>query len=275
VTDTIVTERQGEVLVITLNRPDRLNAWTPHMASELAEAIEQGNRSADVGAIVMTGAGRGFCAGADMEDTFAKRIAGQDPGEDTAGGQGGMPASLDWVSLCLDAKPLIAAVNGACVGIGITQILSFDVIIASEKAKFGIGFIKVGLVPELASTRFLTHRMGPGQARMFALSGDLWSADQALAAGLVDRVVSADALMDEAIGLAARIATNPAPQLQWTKSLLAANALEPDLAVVQGRESALLRDCWASVEHAEAVQAFQEKRAPVFPPRAAPAATSF
>ena len=265
--DTVLTEQRGEILLLTLNRPDRLNAWTPRMAAELAAAIAHANESPEIGAIVMTGAGRGFCAGADIEDTFATRIAGEDPGEDTAGGQGGMPAAVDWVGLCMSSKPLIAAVNGACVGIGLTQILSFDVIVASEKARFGIGFIKVGLIPELASTRLLTERMGPGRARMFALSGDLWPAPDALAAGLVDKVVEADQLLEEAVGLAGRIAANPAPQLKWTKQLLTANALEADLRTVQARESEILRQCWASPEHAEAVKAFREKRAPVFPPR--------
>jgi enoyl-CoA hydratase/carnithine racemase len=267
VPETILTEQRGEVLLITLNRPERMNAWTPQMSVELAEAISSANRSPDIGAIVMTGAGRGFCAGADMEDTFAKRISGEDPGEDTAGGQGGLPASLDWVGLCRSSKPLVAAVNGAAVGIGLTQILSFDVIVASERARFGIGFIKVGLVPELASTRLLTERLGPGRARMLALSGDMWTADQALSAGLVDAVVAPDELVEEALSLAGRIAANPAPQLQWTKHLLDINSFEPDLHVVQQRESEILRRCWASAEHAEAVNAFIEKRTPVFPPR--------
>ena len=264
---TVLSEQRGDVLLLTLNRPDRLNAWTPRMGAELAAAIDGANNSPEIGAVVMTGAGKGFCAGADFEDTFATRIAGNDPGENTAGGQGGMPASVDWVGLCSTSKPLIAAVNGACVGIGLTQILNFDVILASDRARFGIGFIKVGLVPELASTRFLTQRMGPGRARLFALTGDLWSAADALAAGLVDKVVEADRLLEEAVGLAQRIAANPAPQLEWTKHLLSRNALEADLRAVQDRESEILRRCWESPEHAEAVTAFREKRAPIFPPR--------
>ena len=267
---TVLTEQHGDVLLLTMNRPDRLNAWTPQMGADLAAAIGEANRSPEIGALVLTGAGRGFCAGADFEDTFATRIAGEDPGENTAGGQGGMPASVDWVQLCAGSKPLVAAVNGACVGIGLTQILNFDVIVASDRARFGIGFIKVGLVPELASTRLLTQRLGPGRARLFALSGDLWPAGDALAAGLVDRVVDADQLVEEALGIAARIAANPAPQLRWTKQLLLQNALEPDLRAVQERESEILRRCWESPEHAEAVKAFQEKRPPVFPPREAP-----
>jgi hypothetical protein len=105
------------------------------MAVEQAAAIDEVNADPKVGAIVMTGAGRGFCAGADMEATFKSRIDGVDPGEDTASGSGGMPASLDWVGLLRRSKPLVAAVNGAAVGIGMTMILPFDVIVASGEGE--------------------------------------------------------------------------------------------------------------------------------------------
>ena len=137
----ITYETRGAVALITLNRPDKLNAWTPPMGMEQADAIARANADPAVGAIVMTGAGRGFCAGADMEATFKSRIDGTDPGGNTAGGQGGMPAGLDWVKMARDSKPLIAAVNGAAVGIGMTMILPFDVIIASDKSKFGMLFM--------------------------------------------------------------------------------------------------------------------------------------
>lgn len=266
----IENEMRGEVLLITLNRPDRLNAWTPAMGDELARAIAAASDDPGVGAVVLTGAGRGFCAGADMQDTFSKRIAGDDPGADTGSGFGGMSAGLDWVQLCRTAKPLIAAVNGACVGVGLTQILSFDVIVASRAARFGMGFIKMGLVPELASTRLLADRVGPGRARALALTGDLWPAEQAFAAGLADYLEEPDDLMERALGLAARIAANPGRQVQWTKELLTVNALEADTARIQERESALLRRCWESAEHAEAVAAFIDKRPPAFPPRPTP-----
>jgi enoyl-CoA hydratase/carnithine racemase len=242
------------------------------MAEELADAIEGANRDAGVGAIVMTGEGRGFCAGADMEATFGVRIAGEDPGANTAEGQGGMPAGLDWVDLCRRSKPLIAAVNGAAVGIGMTMILPFDVIVASDKARFGMFFIKVGLVPELASTHFLVQRMGFGRASEMCLSGRLWSAEEVLAGGLVERVVAADALLTDAVDVASTIAGNPAPQLQMIKQLLTANAVAGDLHEVQKHESKLLRECWATPEHAEAVAAFTAKREPHFPPRSAPVA---
>src|SRR3954468_10121796 len=263
----IRSERRGEVQLVTLNRPDRLNAWTPRMAEELADAFTAANDDADVGAIVVTGEGRGFCAGADMEATFSVRIAGGDPGANTADGQGGMPAGLDWVQLCRDSKPLIAAVNGAAVGIGMTMILPFDVLIASDAARFGMFFIKVGLVPELASTYSLTQRMGFGRASEMCLSGRLWSAAEAHAGGLVERVVPGEQLLEDALELATTIAANPAPQLQMIKQLLTQNGTDADARAVQRRETELLRECWETPEHAEAVAAFMEKRAPRFPPR--------
>jgi enoyl-CoA hydratase/carnithine racemase len=263
----ITTQTRGEVCLITLDRPARLNAWTPAMADEIAAAVAKANADPNLGALVMTGAGKSFCAGADMEETFGKRIAGIDPGIDTATGYGGMSAGLDWVHMCHSAKPLVAAVNGACVGIGLTQILPFDVIIAGQSARFGMGFIKVGLVPELASTRMLAQRVGPGRARALALTGDLGPAEQAFRFGLVDFLTADDDLLDDTLSLAGRIAANPAPPVQWTKELLTLNALEPDDSLVQDRETELLRRCWASEEHAEAVAAFMEKRKPVFPRR--------
>ena len=252
------------VAQITLDRPEKLNAWTPQMAVEQADALRRANDDRSVGAVVMTGAGRAFCAGADMELTFKSRIEGRDPGEDTAGGQGGMPAGLDWVRLVRESKPLIAAVNGAAVGIGMTMILPFDVIVASEKARFGMLFIKVGLVPELASTHFLVQRVGLGKASEMCLSGRLYGAAEAAACGLADRLVEPEKLLEAARELAREIAANPDPQLRMTKALLTQNASATDLDEVQRRESEMLRACWKSPEHAEAVQAFLDKRPPRF-----------
>ncbi len=255
----VLIEQRGAVLLLTLNRPDKLNAWHPGMGRTLMAAIEDANADPAIGAIVMTGAGRAFCAGADVSAVFDQprdEAEGDDPGAGVR--------AFDWVGLSARSKPLIAAVNGIAIGVGVTQILNFDVIVASDAARFGIGFIKMGLVPELAATRLLTQRMGPGQARRFTLSGDVWSAEEALAAGLADQVVPADALLDEALGFAGRIAANPPPQLLWTKQLLADNAFETDLQLVQERELATVQRCFASPEHAEAIQAFMEKRAPKF-----------
>jgi enoyl-CoA hydratase/carnithine racemase len=257
-------ETRGPVALVTLDRPDRLNAWTPRMSEEQAHAIERANADDGVGAIVMTGEGRGFCAGADMSDTFQTRIDGVDPGANTAEGSGGLPAGLDWVRLVRESKPMIAAVNGAAVGIGMTMILPFDVIVASEKARFGMLFIKMGLVPELASTHFLVQRMGFGRASEMCLSGRLYGAAECFERGLVDRLASPETLLDEALALAGEIAGNPGPQLRMTKSLLTTNGSETDLSQAQKRESELLRACWETPEHAEAVRAFVEKRPPKF-----------
>jgi len=260
----ILYETRGDVALITLNRPDKLNAWTPAMAEEQADAIGCANADRSIGAIVMTGAGRGFCAGADMAETFQKRISGQDPGANTQAGQGGMPAGIDWVRMCRESKPLVAAVNGAAVGIGMTMILPFDVIVACEKAKFGMLFIKVGLVPELASSRLLVARVGLGKASELCLSGRLCGGTEAAAIGLADRLAPAGTVVDEALELARQIASNPDPQLRMTKALLTRNASETDLDRVQALESEMLRECWKSPEHAEAVSAFLEKRPPRF-----------
>jgi enoyl-CoA hydratase/carnithine racemase len=253
--ETITCERRERVALITLNRPERLNAWTPRMASEQAHAIRGANADDDVGAIVMTGAGRGFCAGADMQDTFKTRIEGSDPAGD-GGESGGMPPDVDWVALTRDSKPLIAAVNGAAVGVGMTMILPFDLIVASERAKFGMLFIKVGLVPELASTRLLAQRVGVGRASEMCLTGGLYEGAEAHRMGLADRLAPAEELLDSALSLAEEIAANPAPQLRMIKRLLTENALETDLRLVQEREHELIRECWRSPEHRAAVEAF-------------------
>jgi enoyl-CoA hydratase/carnithine racemase len=256
----IAVRAEGEVALVTLNRPDRLNAWTPRMSVELAHAVDAANADPGVGAIVVTGAGRGFCAGADMQETFQTRIDGSDPGGDTAAGQGGLPRGLDWVRLVREAKPLVAAVNGAAVGIGMTMILPFDVIVASEQARFGMFFVKVGLVPELASTHFLVQRMGFGRASEMCLSGRLYGAAEAYQKGLADRLVAGDELLPSALALAREIAANPAPQLRWIKQLLTANGADTDLGAVQRRETDRLRACWETPEHRSAVQAFLARR---------------
>jgi enoyl-CoA hydratase/carnithine racemase len=260
----IAYEIHGEVAVITLNRPERLNAWTPTMAVEQVDAIRRANDDPAVGAIVTTGAGRGFCAGADMQDTFQARIDGGDPGHDTARGRGGMPAGLDWVTFVRESKPMVAAVNGAAVGIGVTMCLPMDQIVTIPGAKLGMGFIKMGLVPELASSRLLAERVGFGRASDLCLSGRLITGEEAHRIGLADRLADADGLLDAALDIAASYAANPAPQLRMVKRLLTANAVEGDLAAVQRAEHEYLQECWKSPQHAEAVAAFLEKRQPVF-----------
>ncbi|MCZ6887517.1 MAG: enoyl-CoA hydratase-related protein [Gammaproteobacteria bacterium] len=251
--ETILSDTDRGVAILTLNRPHRLNAWTHQMHAELFDAITLCNDDPDIGAIVVTGAGRGFCAGADIRDNFQARIDGESQA---------LPG--DWVGLVRSSKPMIAAVNGASVGVGATMVLPMDIIIASDQAKFGMFFVKMGVTPELASSHFLVQRMGMGRASEMCLTGRLYSGQEAFDAGLADRVVPHDKLMDEALETARLIAANPAPQLRWIKELLTANGSETDIAAVQRREGEALQKAYATPEHTEAVNAFLEKRPPNF-----------
>ncbi|WP_417520092.1 enoyl-CoA hydratase/isomerase family protein [Minwuia sp.] len=254
----ITYEADGAVAILTLNRPEKLNAWTYTMRKEMHDAISRANADAAIGAIIVTGAGRGFCAGADMDATFKARISGDDvAGKDVAGG-------IDWVAFVRESKPLIAAVNGAAVGVGLSQILSFDVIVAAKSAKLAVPFVKVGVVPELASSHFLVQRMGFGRASEFALTGRFMLGEEAATVGLVDRAVEQDKVLDTAREIADAIAANPDRHLRWAKHLLSQNGSETDLSLVQRREQDLLAEAYESPEHKEAVDAFLNKRKPVF-----------
>ena len=243
--------------LITLNRPERMNAWTYQMSDELTSVIEQCNDDPEVGAMVMTGAGRGFCAGADIQDAFNSRIEGETTDTDQRNRR-------DWIEVVRGAKPLIAAVNGASIGVGATMILPFDVIFASETARFAMGFIKMGLVPELASSHFLVQRMGFGRASEMCLTGRLYSAAEAKEMGLVDHLVAPEVLVEEALALGREMGANPSRQLRWVKELLTKNGSDTDLKAVQRREIERLNAAYETPEHKEAVAAFLEKRPPNF-----------
>lgn len=259
-----LAEQRGDILLLTLNRPDRLNAWTPEMSMELIEQITAANEDRSIGAIVVTGAGRGFCAGADVRGQFASNI---ETSSDSASEQqssrrdGGAGA---WVALCRSSKPLVAAINGPAIGIGLTMVLPFDYLVAAEGAKISARFVKMGVVPELASSHFLVSRCGFGNASYLALSGATLPAEAAAAIGLVDRVVTADRVVDEAVEVAGEFAQNPPPQLLMIKELLTLNGAETDLDLVQRREAAALDVAYTTPEHHEAVRAFLEKRPPSF-----------
>lgn len=255
----ILVEPVDAVLRITLNRPERMNAWTPTMMAELTTAVKTANDDRAIGAIVVTGAGRGFCAGADIEAVFESQLHSD---EEDRRERPERPD--DWVRLCRESKPLIAAINGPAIGVGLTLVLPFDQILAAEGAKLSARFVKMGLVPELASSHWLVTRCGFGAASWLALSGATVVAEEARELGLVDRVTTPGALVDEAMDLAGELAANPPTQLRLIKQLLTANAAETDLAAVQRRELEAMKQCYRSPEHAEAVRAFLEKRQPVF-----------
>lgn len=253
---TIIYETQDNYALISLNRPERLNAWTWQMAREQLHAIATANDDPAVGAIVMTGVGRGFCAGADIGDVFAEAVDKPAAEEDSI--------AAEWVSAVRSAKPLIAAVNGPAVGVGATMILGFDVIVASEAAKFGMFFVKMGATPELASSHFLVQRVGFGRASELCLSARMVEGAEAVELGLADYLVSPEQLLERATDIARQIAANPTPQLLMTKALLTANGSETNLDAVIAREGETLQQAMATAEHREAINAFQEKRSANF-----------
>ena len=251
----IEVSNADDVCTVSLNRPHRLNAWTGPMSAEMYDAISEANQDPEVGAIVITGNGRGFCAGADIKENFKARL-------DSTSEQTGMRG--DWIELVRSSKPLIAAVNGACVGVGATMILPMDVIIASDQARFGLSFVKMGVTPELGSSHFLVSRIGFGRASEMCLTGRLYSGKEAYEMGLADRLVPHDELISEATSLAQEIAANPSPHLRWVKELLTENGSRTDIKQVQRLEAEVLSRAYQSAEHSEAVNAFIEKRTPDF-----------
>jgi enoyl-CoA hydratase/carnithine racemase len=263
----LIYERRERLALITLNRPERLNAWTPRLEEEFIAAIEQANRDQDCGCIVVTGAGRGFCAGADLGG-FRDRIAAAAAGDDGTAAEGPLllrQVSSQEVPIALSlAKPVIAAINGAAIGVGLTMSLACDIRIASEAARFSARFVRVGLTPECGSTRYLPLVAGLPNALYLALTGRIVDAQEALQRRLVDRVVPADQLMPAALALATEIAANPRDPVWAAKRLLHQNALEQDLRRVVTLEAYSIKEMRGLPAHQEATLAFIEKREPVF-----------
>lgn len=259
-TTQIAVEQLDEILVVTLNRPDKLNAWTPTMSQELAATFTAANDDPSVGAIVVRGSGRGFCAGADIEAAFGAHV--DDETEPAAPAPDA--ATARWVALCRASKPIVAAIHGACVGVGLTMVLPFDHLVSANDARISARFVKMGLVPELGSSQFLVTRCGWGRASWLALSGAMVSGDEALAMGLVDRSVAPEAVFEVAMAAAREMAANPPEQVRVIKGLLTVNAVESDLELVQRRELEALHAAYRSADHREAVAAFRERRPPRF-----------
>lgn len=217
----ILHEVQGPISTIILNRPDKLNAYTDRMAMELVDAIAAADADDSVRTIILTGQGRGFCAGADLSagaasfDTSESGSANFGSGEEANAGERLIRALFD----C--RKVTIAAFNGPAVGVGLTLALPTDIKIAAEDARFGLVFARRGLAPEAASAWFLPQLVGLPQALRWCLTGALFSAREALQAGLVSELVPCDGLMDRARAIAQDIADNTAPiSIAITRQLL-------------------------------------------------------
>ena len=255
----ILFEQRGRVGIITLNRPEKLNAWTWKMAAEMTDAISACNDDGGIGAIVLTGAGRGFCAGADISG-FNQAIEARESG----GRAEDRPQRRANVGFYQQSKPIIVAINGAAVGVGLTMTLPMDIRIASDKARFSMRFVRMGITPEAQSSVYLPQIVGIANALELSLTARIIDAETALRYGLVSRVVPHDDLMTEALALADEIAANPTDAATAAKQILHRNMVEQDLGTVVSREGEVIVKQYESAGHKEAIRAFIEKREPQF-----------
>jgi enoyl-CoA hydratase/carnithine racemase len=264
--DEIRYEVADGVLTITLDRPDRLNAFTGTMARELLEAFDRADADDDVRAVVVTGAGRAFCAGADLGsggETFDWSALATDA-DDVPRDTGGQVSLRIYASL----KPVIAAINGPAVGVGITMTLPMDIRLAAAGAKIGFVFVRRGIVPEACSSWFLPRIVGVSQALEWVETGRVFTAEEALAGGLVRSVHSPEDVLGVAQALAREMASETAPvsvalarQLIW-RMAGAAHPMEAHRADSRGMFSR-----GRSADAREGVEAFLEKRPAAFPDR--------
>lgn len=253
----ILYERTGRVAVITLNRPDALNATTSVMNRELVAALGEAGADAGVGCVVITGAGRAFCAGADVR-AFRQGLEGG-AGYQAESGRGGRLDVL-WNL----PKPTIAAINGVAVGVGATMPLACDIRVASDAARVGYSFRRMAMAPEFGSTFLLPRVVGLGHALELTYTGRMVDAAEALRIGLVTAVYPAASFMEEAMRLATDIADGPTNAFAVGKAAIhrALTTTLPEAEAWEyGHANAVLR---AAPEYREAVTAFTEKRAPLF-----------
>jgi len=248
------------IATITLNRPERLNAYTAQMLEELFDALEEVEKNDDLRVTVLTGAGRGFCAGADLGgggDTFDTNDRVKAKAE---GNQRKREPLAFYFSL---TKPVIVAVNGPAVGIGVTMILPFDIRIASESAKMGLVFNRRGILPELASPWLLPKIIGLSKALDLMYTGKILTANEALDYGLVSRVYPDDQLLDEAHKMAKEIAVNCAPvSIALTKSMTYRFLQENDLEKIARINEEYFEWLGQQPDPKEGVMSFIEKRSP-------------
>ena len=269
--ETIKYEVKDKILTITLNRPDRLNAFTGQMMNDLISAFDSASNDDEVRVVIVTGEGRGFCAGADLgagEATFnrdenprTKKTDDEDNLEWLRDGGGRTTLAIYDCS-----KPIIAAINGPAVGVGVTMTLPMDIRLASEEAKFGFVFARRGLVPEAASSWFLPRIVGISKSLEWTFSGKVFDAEEALKGGLIRSVHSKDSLLDEAKKIANEIIENTSPvsvsmtrQMLW-KMLGADHPMEAHKV-----DSRAIYELGKGEDTKEGVNSFLEKRPPEFP----------
>jgi 2-(1,2-epoxy-1,2-dihydrophenyl)acetyl-CoA isomerase len=245
--------------IVTLNRPDRMNAINSELATALNEALTAISIDKNIHAVVITGAGKGFCAGGDLKEIWkAKQNNDRDSVEPLL--RSGMGAVLKMRTM---RQPVIAAVNGAAAGAGMNIALAADVRFASETASFGETFAKVGLFPDFGGTYFLPQLVGHAKAAELFYSGDMFDAKTALQLGIVNRLVPPDRLLDEAKTFAMSIVHGPRVASRALKQVLFGNDRNALMKALEYEVEEQMR-CFASEDCGEALQAFFEKRKPNF-----------
>jgi len=259
----ITTERADGVLTITLNRPERLNAWTGRMGRELIEAFDRADADDEVRAIIVTGAGRGFCAGADLSaggETFDYRAR---EGAEAVPRDNGGEFTL---RIFESTKPVIAAINGPAVGVGATMTLPMDIRLAADDARIGFVFARRGIIPEACSSWFLPRVVGISRAMEWVSTGRVFSAQEALEGGLVRSLHAGGDLLDAARALAREIAENTAPVSVALARMMMWRMLGAEHPMIAHRaDSRGMVARGQSADAVEGVTAFLEKRPAQFP----------
>lgn len=266
----ITRDSGGSILVLTLNRPEKLNAFNSAMRQELCTALASADEDDSVRAVVITGAGSTFCAGADISDgadVFSKLSGAQDDERRTPVSPEIQPDTVTLLTSIFNLnKPVLAAVNGPAIGIGATLTLPADVRICSDSARFGFVFTRLGLVPELASSWFLPKIVGISRALQWCLPGRTIDAKEALSSGLVSKVVSKEDLLEATIATAQQLVADTSPvAVALTRQLLwrASAAATPYEAIAI--DNSLTQEITAQGDVKEGIRAFFEKRSPRFP----------
>lgn len=262
--DTITLDIDKGIATITLNRPDRMNAFTLQMMEELITAFDETDANDDVRAVIVTGAGKAFCAGADLAsggDTFDYKAQSGNAPDPLANGinrdGGGMVSLRIFRSL----KPVIGAINGAAVGVGATMSLAMDMRLVSDKARYGFVFARRGIVPEAASSWFISRAVGLSTALEWCMSGRLVNADELKERGLVRSVHAPDDLYPAAVDLAREIADNTAPvSVAMTRQMLWRMAGASHPMEAHQLDSRAIQARGASADAKEGVESFLEKR---------------
>ena len=258
--DLLETVKDG-VATLTMNRPERLNAMSRPMLAAMLEALERLAADSEIGVVVLTGAGRAFCAGGDVKAMAEGREFGEAPLERKAQELRSRMEVARWLHEM--PKPTIAIVRGAAAGAGLSLALACDLRIAGDTARFGTAFARVGYSGDFGGSFFLTQLVGPAKARELYFTAEMLDAQQALALGLVNRVVPDSRLEEETLALAGRLARGPRIAFRYMKRNL--NAAESGgLKDLLDLEAWHHTRCGETADHREAARAFVEKRDPIF-----------